>query len=62
MSGGSLPRTGLGAVVSIGGVAGVGQVGVPMPVVIALAGVVLVVAGALMVRIGFRRRRPAGVR
>jgi hypothetical protein len=61
MSGGSLPRTGIG-VVTIGGVAGIGGYTLPLPVAIALGGVAVVLLGALLVRLTFRRKRPVGAR
>lgn len=61
MSGGTLPRTGLG-VVTIGGAAGVGAYSLPLPLALALGGVAIVVAGALLVRLTFRRQRPVGAR
>lgn len=62
MSGGSLPRTGSSVLVLGGTVAGVTvETSVPYPLAIAAVGVALVLAGALFIRFGFRRRRPAGV-
>lgn len=61
MSGGSLPRTGIKAVV-IGGVGGVGVYAVPLPMVLAAVAAVLVVAGALLVRFSFRPGRAASRR
>ncbi|GAA4439730.1 hypothetical protein [Phytohabitans houttuyneae] len=62
MSGGSLPRTGSGAFAVGGTVAGVSlEASIPMPLAVAAVGVALVLAGALLIRLGFRRRRPAGV-
>jgi UDP-N-acetylmuramyl pentapeptide phosphotransferase/UDP-N-acetylglucosamine-1-phosphate transferase len=61
MSGGSLPRTGSGAIALGGTIAGVSlEASVPMPLIVAAVGVTLVLAGALLIRLGFRRRRPAG--
>lgn len=58
MSGGSLPRTGAGlALGTIGGVTvGLPQVGIGLLVL----GVVLVAGSAILVRIGFRRRKAVG--
>lgn len=61
MSGGTLPKTGIGAL-TVGGVAGYGATRVPIPIVIATTAILLVVAGAVLVRVGWRRRRPAGSR
>lgn len=61
MSGGSLPRTGAGAVTIGGGIAGLGGgITMPLPVAIALLGVGIVLVGSLMIRLGFRRKRPVG--
>lgn len=59
MSGGSLPRTGMG-VVTIGGAAGIGGYTLPLPVAIAITGVTAVVVGALLIRMTFRRKQPVG--
>ncbi|NGM15468.1 hypothetical protein O3597_04585 [Verrucosispora sp. WMMA2044] len=56
-SGSTLPRTGFD-VVTIGGTAGVGVVQLSLPLVIAAVGVLMVVAGACMIRMTFRRGRP----
>lgn len=61
MSGGSLPKTGAGAITIGGGVAGLGGgISMPMPLAIALVAVGLVLVGSLMIRLGFRRKRPVG--
>lgn len=59
MSGGSLPRTGMG-VVTIGGAAGLGGYALPLPLAIAITGATAVVVGALLIRITFRRKQPVG--
>lgn len=59
MSGGSLPRTGMG-VVTIGGAAGIGGYTLPLPVAIAITGATAVVVGALLIRMTFRRKQPVG--
>lgn len=61
MSGGSLPKTGMGAVTVGGGIAGLGGgISMPLPLAIALVAVGLVLLGSIMIRVGFRRKRPAG--
>ncbi|MEU2639578.1 hypothetical protein ABZ591_34445 [Micromonospora fulviviridis] len=59
MSGGSLPRTGMG-VVTIGGVAGVGSYTLPLPIAIAITGAVAVAVGFVLIRLTFRRKQPVG--
>lgn len=61
MSGGSLPKTGMGAI-TVGGVAGVGYYTVPIPVMIALTGAALVIVGAVLIRFTFRPGRSAARR
>lgn len=58
MSGGSLPVTGLGAL-TLGGVAGLGVLNVPLPMGVAAVAVATIAAGAVLVRMSFRRGRPA---
>jgi hypothetical protein len=61
MSGGSLPRTGIGAVALA--VPGTGlAVALPLPVVLALVAGALIIGGALMIRLTWRRRRPVDAR
>lgn len=61
MSGGSLPKTGTGAVTLGGGILGAeGSVSMPLPVAIALMGVGMVLLGTLFVRVAWRRGRTAG--
>ncbi|MFF5217548.1 hypothetical protein [Micromonospora sp. NPDC000442] len=55
-SGGTLPRTGVD-VITIGGTAGVGLVQLSWPLVIAAVGVLMVIVGAGMIRLTFRRGR-----
>ncbi|MGW3893320.1 hypothetical protein ACWD69_32190 [Micromonospora chokoriensis] len=59
MSGGSLPRTGMG-VVTIGGAAGIGSYTLPLPLTIAITGATAVVVGFIMIRMTFRRRQSVG--
>lgn len=58
MSGGSLPRTGVGAV-TVGGFAGLGAFTMPAPVFWAAIGVAAVIVGALLIRVSFRRNTAA---
>ncbi|MFV2012501.1 MULTISPECIES: hypothetical protein [unclassified Micromonospora] len=62
MSGDSLPRTGANAAVTIGGVAGLGQLSLPLPLVMAATAVVMIIFGAVLVRLSFRRGRSAAHR
>ncbi|MEV2241933.1 hypothetical protein [Micromonospora sp. NPDC049891] len=55
-SGSTLPRTGVD-VITIGGTAGVGVVQLSLPLAIAAVGVLIVIAGACMIRLTFRRGR-----
>lgn len=57
MSGGSLPRTGVGAVTV--GLGGLTAYALPLPVFLAIVGAVLVVGGALLIRVAFHRDKPA---
>lgn len=58
MSGGTLPRTGMGAfTLAVGGV----SYSAPLPVALAVGGALTVLAGAVLVRLAWRRQRPVGV-
>jgi hypothetical protein len=62
VSGGSLPRTSIKAVLAVGGVAELGYVAVPLPLVLAATAVAIVIAGAIFVRLSFRPGRAASRR
>ncbi|TWH67687.1 hypothetical protein JD77_02667 [Micromonospora olivasterospora] len=61
MSGGSLPKTGAGAVTLGGGVLGLeGSITMPREVAIVGVAIGVILLGSLLVRLGWRRGRPAG--
>jgi hypothetical protein len=59
MSGDDLPITGTNAMVTLS-LFGLGSVAVPMPILIAMIGVLVVAGGALLVRYGWRRGAAIG--
>lgn len=61
MSGGSLPKTGAGAVTLGGGALGLqGSITMPREVAIAAVAVGIILVGSFLVRLGWRRGRPVG--
>ncbi|WP_326551020.1 hypothetical protein [Micromonospora sp. NBC_01813] len=62
MSAASLPRTGTQAAITIGGIGGLGQLSLPLPAALVTAAAMMIVIGALLVRLSFRPGRPASDR
>ncbi|WBB96593.1 MULTISPECIES: hypothetical protein [unclassified Solwaraspora] len=62
MSGDSLLRTGANLAVTLGGVAGLGQLSLPLPLMMAVTAAVMIIIGAVLIRLSFRRGRSAAHR